>query len=137
MSPSITLEVYVLDDGGEVDLDLGSYERFLDVTLTRRHKITTGKMYLKGLETEREGGYLGKTMVPHVTNAVQEWIESVAHLPVDGSSQAPQVCVIELGGTKGCRASARRCGSSRTRWTRRHTRCSRCAASWKTTSASR
>jgi len=103
MSPYEHGEVYVLDDGGEVDLDLGNYERFLDVTLTRDHNITTGKVYQKVLETEREGGYLGKTvqMVPHVTNAVQEWIERVAHLPVDGSGQPPQVCVIELGGTVG------------------------------------
>lgn len=103
MSPYEHGEVYVLDDGGEVDLDLGNYERFLDVTLTRRHNITTGKVYQKVLETERVGGYLGKTvqMVPHVTNAVQDWIERVAHVAVDGSAEAPQVCVIELGGTVG------------------------------------
>lgn len=55
-------EVYVLDDGGEVDLDLGNYERFLDVTLHRDNNITTGKIYKQVIEKEREGYYLGKTV---------------------------------------------------------------------------
>jgi CTP synthase len=55
-------EVYVLDDGGEVDLDLGNYERFLDVTLHRDNNITTGKIYKQVIEKEREGQYLGKTV---------------------------------------------------------------------------
>lgn len=55
-------EVYVLDDGGEVDLDLGNYERFLDVTLHRDNNITTGKIYKQVIEKEREGHYLGKTV---------------------------------------------------------------------------
>lgn len=55
-------EVYVLDDGGEVDLDLGNYERFLDVTLHRDNNITTGKIYKQVIEKEREGLYLGKTV---------------------------------------------------------------------------
>lgn len=55
-------EVYVLDDGGEVDLDLGNYERFLDVTLTRDNNITTGKIYQTVIERERRGDYLGKTV---------------------------------------------------------------------------
>lgn len=95
-------EVYVLDDGGEVDLDLGNYERFLDVTLHRDNNITTGKIYKMVIEKERIGDYLGKTVqvVPHITDAIQEWVERVAKNPVkDGS--IPQVCVIELGGTIG------------------------------------
>lgn len=57
-----TGEVYVLDDGGEVDLDLGNYERFLDVTLARDNNITTGKIYKQVIEKERIGHYLGKTV---------------------------------------------------------------------------
>jgi len=55
-------EVFVLDDGGEVDLDLGNYERFLDVTLGRDNNITTGKIYQQVIEKERRGDYLGKTV---------------------------------------------------------------------------
>ncbi|EDW41542.1 GM25505 [Drosophila sechellia] len=95
-------EVYVLDDGAEVDLDLGNYERFLDVTLHRDNNITTGKIYKLVIEKERTGEYLGKTVqvVPHITDAIQEWVERVAQTPVQGSSK-PQVCIVELGGTIG------------------------------------
>lgn len=55
-------EVYVLDDGAEVDLDLGNYERFLDITLHRDNNITTGKIYSLVIEKERRGDYLGKTV---------------------------------------------------------------------------
>lgn len=55
-------EVYVLDDGGECDLDLGNYERFLDITLTRDSNITTGKIYKHVMDGERRGSYLGKTV---------------------------------------------------------------------------
>ena len=103
MSPFEHGEVFVLDDGGEVDLDLGNYERFLDVTLTRDNNLTTGKVYSQVIDAERAGDYLGRTVqvVPHVTDAVQEWLERVAKVPVDGSGEAAEVCVIELGGTVG------------------------------------
>ncbi|KAF4124816.1 CTP synthase [Geosmithia morbida] len=103
MNPVEHGEVYVLDDGGEVDLDLGNYERYLLSTLTRENNITTGKIYQKVIESERRGDYLGKTVqvVPHVTNAIQEWVERVARIPVDKSQAQPDVCVIELGGTVG------------------------------------
>ena len=55
-------ETYVLDDGGEVDLDLGNYERFLDITLHRDNNLTTGKIYQRVIEKERHGSYLGKTV---------------------------------------------------------------------------
>jgi len=55
-------EVYVLDDGGEVDLDLGNYERFIDVTLHSNNNITTGKIYQQVINRERKGDYLGKTV---------------------------------------------------------------------------
>lgn len=115
-------EVFVLDDGGEVDLDLGNYERFLDVTLHRDNNITTGKIYKQVIEKEREGLYLGKTVqgdfissifiprlvmkiflvlvVPHITDAIQEWVERVAQQPVKGNV-IPEVCIVELGGTIG------------------------------------
>ena len=103
MSPFEHGEVFVLDDGGEVDLDLGNYERFLDIALTRDNNITTGKVYANVIDKERRGDYLGKTVqvVPHITNEIQEWIERVAHVPADGSSETPDACVIELGGTVG------------------------------------
>ncbi|GLI62291.1 hypothetical protein VaNZ11_004891, partial [Volvox africanus] len=62
MSPFEHGEVFVLDDGGEADLDLGNYERFLDITLTRDSNITTGKIYQAVIERERRGDYLGKTV---------------------------------------------------------------------------
>jgi len=103
MSPFEHGEVFVLDDGGEVDLDLGNYERFLDITLTRDNNLTTGKVYANVIEAERRGDYLGKTVqvIPHITNEIQEWIERVAHIPVDGNGAEPDVCVVELGGTVG------------------------------------
>ncbi|KAH7685827.1 Peptidase C26 protein [Dioscorea alata] len=103
MSPFEHGEVFVLDDGGEVDLDLGNYERFLDIKLTSDNNITTGKIYQHVINKERRGDYLGKTVqvVPHITDAIQEWIERVAMIPVDGKEGPPDVCVIELGGTIG------------------------------------
>jgi len=97
MSPFEHGEVYVLDDGGEVDLDLGNYERFMDTTLSKDNNITTGKIYNRVIEKERKGEYLGKTVqvIPHVVDEIQEWIEGVAERAnVD-------VCIIELGGTIG------------------------------------
>ncbi|KAI5116602.1 hypothetical protein M0805_006780 [Coniferiporia weirii] len=103
MAPTEHGEVYVLNDGGEVDLDLGNYERYLDVTLSRDNNITTGKIYREVIERERKGDYLGKTVqiVPHVTNAIQDWIERVSKVPVDNTGEQPDVCIIELGGTVG------------------------------------
>jgi CTP synthase len=103
LSPLDHGEVFVLDDGGEVDLDLGNYERFLDVTLSRDNNITTGKIYRQVIEKERRGDYLGKTVqvVPHITDAIQDWVERVSKIPVDDSGCAPDVCIIELGGTVG------------------------------------
>ncbi|XP_062206372.1 uncharacterized protein LOC133908389 isoform X3 [Phragmites australis] len=103
MSPFEHGEVFVLDDGGEVDLDLGNYERFLDIKLTRDNNITTGKIYQAVINKERRGDYLGKTVqvVPHITDEIQDWIERVAVNPVDGEEGPPDVCVIELGGTIG------------------------------------
>ncbi|KAM7532901.1 hypothetical protein Aperf_G00000128200 [Anoplocephala perfoliata] len=96
-------EVYVLDDGSEVDLDLGNYERYINVTLTKDHNITTGKIYQQVTQRERRGEYLGKTVqvVPHITDAIQEWVTKVAEIPVDASGRVPELCLIELGGIIG------------------------------------
>ncbi|KAE8748974.1 hypothetical protein FOCC_FOCC004380 [Frankliniella occidentalis] len=88
-------ETYVLDDGGEVDLDLGNYERFLDVTLHRDNNITTG------YQQRAQRRLPWEDVVPHITDAIQEWVERIAHIPVDESNEAPQVCIVELGGTIG------------------------------------
>ncbi|KAL8759656.1 MAG: hypothetical protein Q9199_000617 [Rusavskia elegans] len=96
-------ECFVLDDGGEVDLDLGNYERYLNITLTKDNNITLGKMFQHVLDRERKGDYLGKTVqiVPHLTDFIQDWIQRVAQIPVDSTYERPDVCIIELGGTVG------------------------------------
>lgn len=103
MAPAEHGECFVLQSGSEVDLDLGNYERYLALTLAGDNNITTGKIYQHVIQKERRGDYLGKTVqiVPHVTNAIKDWIKRVAKVPVDGSSEEPDVCIIELGGTVG------------------------------------
>lgn len=106
LSPLDHGEVFILDDGGETDLDLGNYERFLNVTLTRDNNITTGKIYRHVIERERKGDYLGKTVqvVPHITDSIQDWIERVSQEEVEdehGIKGRPDACVIEMGGTVG------------------------------------
>ena len=106
MSPWEDGEMYVLEDGGKVNSDMGNYERFLGIKLSSDSHVTTGKVYNQVIEKERRGDFLGKTVqvVPHVTNAIQEWIETVAEKPIvqaDGSEKECDICVIELGGTVG------------------------------------
>ena len=105
MSPGEHGEVFVLDDGSETDLDLGNYERFLDVKLTNGSNLTTGKIYQDIIKRERAGEYLGKTVqiIPHVTDEIIRRIRELSSTPVsnDDSSEEPDVCVIELGGTIG------------------------------------
>ncbi|KAF3764381.1 hypothetical protein M406DRAFT_91580 [Cryphonectria parasitica EP155] len=103
MAPAEHGECFVLRSGSEVDLDLGNYERYLAVTLAGDNNITTGKIYQHVIQKERRGDYLGKTVqsVPHVTNAIKDWIKRVSRIPVDGSDEEPDVCIIELGGTVG------------------------------------
>jgi CTP synthase len=97
MNPFQHGEVFVLEDGGEVDLDLGNYERFLDINLGRDNNITTGRAYRTVIEKERHGDYLGKTVqiVPHITDEIKEWITRVAQ-----KSDA-DICIVEIGGTVG------------------------------------
>jgi CTP synthase len=103
MSPFEHGEVFVLDDGGETDLDLGNYERFLNINLTQDHNITTGKIYRHVILKERRGDYLGKTVqvVPHITNEIQDWIERVAKIPTSEDGDEADICLIEVGGTVG------------------------------------
>ncbi len=97
MNPYQHGEVFVTDDGAETDLDLGHYERFVDVNMTKHSNVTTGKVYGTVIEKERRGEYLGGTVqvIPHITNEIQERIELVAK-----QSQA-DVIISEIGGTIG------------------------------------
>lgn len=103
MSPFEHGEVFVLDDGGETDLDLGNYERMMFLSLLRDNNLTTGKIYDSVIKKERRGDYLGKTVtvVPHITGGIVEWLDRVAQVSVDGTDLPPQICMIELGGTIG------------------------------------
>ncbi|MBS3790191.1 MAG: CTP synthase [Candidatus Thermoplasmatota archaeon] len=97
MNPFEHGEVFVLDDGTEVDLDLGNYERFLDVDLCGKDNITTGKVYRSVIEKERSGEYLGKTVqiIPHITDEINRRIWDVAE------DTEVDIVLIELGGTVG------------------------------------
>lgn len=107
MSPFEHGETFVLDDGAETDLDLGNYERFLDVRLTNDSNLTTGKIYREVIARERKGEYLGKTVqiIPHITNEIMQRILAVSRQSVDAQynnvKTEPDICVIELGGTIG------------------------------------
>ena len=96
MSPYQHGEVYVLDDGSETDLDLGHYERFTHSPLSRQSNYTTGQIYLKVIEKERRGDFLGKTVqvIPHITNEIKDCIAGLAGDDVD-------VVITEIGGTVG------------------------------------
>ena len=97
MNPYMHGEVYVTDDGGETDLDLGWYERFLDLNLKKENNLTTGMVYEAVIEKERRGDFLGRCVqiVPHVTNEIKSRIRAVAK-----NSEA-DVVLTEVGGTVG------------------------------------
>ncbi len=97
MSPYQHGEVYVLDDGAETDLDLGHYERFTNVKLTRLNNLTSGQVYQTVLNNEREGKYLGKTVqvIPHVTDEIKNRIHVLAE------KSGADVVITEIGGTTG------------------------------------
>ena len=92
MNPEEHGEVYVLDDGTEVDMDFGHYERFLDIELSGERNLTSGKIFQEVINKERDGYYLGETvqMIPHVTDLIKEKFDTGA-----------DVTVIEVGGTVG------------------------------------
>jgi len=97
MSPYQHGEVFVTDDGAETDLDLGHYERFIDINLTKGSNITAGKVYWSVLTKERKGDYLGSTVqvIPHITNEIKQRVYDVA--AADGAD----VVITEIGGTVG------------------------------------
>jgi len=96
MNPGEHGEVFVTDDGGETDLDLGHYERFIDESLNRNSNTTTGSIYRSVIEKERRGDYLGKTVqvIPHVTDEIKERVRRLASEDVD-------IVIVEIGGTVG------------------------------------
>ena len=93
MNPYMHGEVYVTDDGGETDLDLGWYERFLDLDLKTENNLTTGMVYKAVIEKERRGDFLGRCVqiVPHITNEIKHRIRSVA------KASAVDVILTEVG----------------------------------------
>ncbi|OGG90598.1 CTP synthase [Candidatus Kuenenbacteria bacterium RIFCSPLOWO2_02_FULL_42_16] len=97
MSPFQHGEVFVTDDGYEADLDLGHYERFIDIPLSRQANLTTGQIYQELMERERKGEFLGKTVqiVPHVTNKIRDFIKKAA------KNTGADFLIIEIGGTVG------------------------------------
>jgi len=97
MNPYIHGEVFVLDDGYEADMDLGTYERFLGIDLKGLNNITSGQVYKSVIEKERRGGYLGRCVqiIPHVTDEIKRCIRLVA------SETGAEVLLIECGGTVG------------------------------------
>ncbi|HWQ67695.1 MAG TPA: CTP synthase [Methanospirillum sp.] len=102
MNPAQHGEVFVLHDGGEVDLDLGNYERFLDIELNSSHNITTGRVYRLVIDKERRGDYLGQTVqiIPHITDQIKDCIRAAAAEKVFDGEEA-DLCLVEVGGTVG------------------------------------
>ncbi len=97
MNPYQHGEVFVTEDGGETDLDLGHYERFIDENLSRGNNVTTGQIYNSVIGKERRGDYLGATVqvIPHITNEIKGHIKRVAE------ESGADVCIVEVGGTVG------------------------------------
>ena len=96
MNPGEHGEVFVTEDGGETDLDLGHYERFIDENLHQRSNTTTGWIYRSVIEKERRGDFLGRTVqvIPHVTDEIKDWVRQLADDDVD-------IVIVEIGGTVG------------------------------------
>ncbi len=97
MNPLIHGEVFVTDDGGETDMDIGTYERFLNQNLSRAHNITTGQIYLEVINRERKGDYLGRCVqiIPNITDAIKRSIHKLAQ------KTGVDVLLVECGGTVG------------------------------------
>jgi len=97
MNPVAHGEVFVTDDGGEIDMDLGTYERFLDINLSRSHNTTTGQIYTTVINRERRGDFLGQCVqiIPHITDEIKLVVRGVA------AKMQPDVLLVEIGGTVG------------------------------------
>ena len=98
MNPFEHGEVFVTDDGAETDLDLGHYERYLGVPLSRKNTATSGAIYYEVIRKERRGDYLGGTVqvIPHITDEIKRRVLSLAEEP-----EPPDAAIIEIGGTVG------------------------------------
>ncbi len=98
MNPFQHGEVFVTDDGAETDLDIGHYERFLDINLGQSANVTTGQIYSTVISRERRGEYLGDTVqvIPHITDEIKRRMRLQAH-----ETPAPDVIITEIGGTVG------------------------------------
>jgi CTP synthase len=97
MNPVAHGEVFVTEDGGECDMDIGNYERFIDIAMTKDHNITTGRVYMDVIRAEREGKYLGQCVqiIPHVTDAIKNAVVKIAN------DEKLDILVVECGGTVG------------------------------------
>jgi CTP synthase len=97
MNPIAHGEVFVTDDGGECDMDIGNYERFIDIPMTKDHNITTGRVYMDVIRAEREGKYLGQCVqiIPHVTDEIKNTVRKIAN------NEKLDILVVECGGTVG------------------------------------
>jgi len=97
MNPYIHGEVFVTEDGGETDMDVGTYERFLDINVPKNHNITTGQVYFSVIERERKGDFLGKCVqiIPHITDEIKDRLRRI---PQD---EGADLVLVEIGGTVG------------------------------------
>ncbi|WP_165069548.1 CTP synthase [Marisediminicola senii] len=103
MNPFQHGEVFVTDDGAETDLDIGHYERFLDINLDQAANVTTGQIYSTVIAKERRGEYLGDTVqvIPHITDEIKRRMRLQASGPFDDDNPRPDVIITEIGGTVG------------------------------------
>ena len=103
MNPFQHGEVFVTDDGAETDLDIGHYERFLDINLDQAANVTTGQIYSTVIARERRGEYLGDTVqvIPHITDEIKRRMRLQAVGPFTDEDQRPDVIITEIGGTVG------------------------------------
>src|SRR6058998_3620729 len=97
MNPYIHGEVFVTEDGGETDMDIGTYERFLDINVPKSHNITTGQIYSSVIERERRGDFLGKCVqiIPHITDEIKDRLRAIIH------DEEVDLVIVEVGGTVG------------------------------------
>ena len=97
MNPYIHGEVFVTEDSGETDMDIGTYERFLDINVPKSHNITTGQVYSSVIERERRGDFLGKCVqiIPHITDEIKDRLRTIAR------DEAVDLVIVEVGGTVG------------------------------------
>jgi len=97
MNPYIHGEVFVTEDGGETDMDVGTYERFLDINVPKNHNITTGQVYFSVIERERKGDFLGKCVqiIPHITDEIKDRLHRIP------KEEGVDLVLVEIGGTVG------------------------------------